>query len=164
MLFIHAWPFFSLPPPFLPSLREVGTIVRSLGCYPSEAELSDMLSEIEEEEPTGFIKLEKFQPMMARVLLEKKYGIKCRLLELFSLSHRYQPASEEQLVKAFATLDENHNSELAADTLRRFMTEDGEPFSQEEVEEMLKAATDPERDVILYRDFVTLMLPEQDHN
>ena len=81
-----------------------------------------------------------------------------------SLSFRYQPASEEQLVKAFATLDENHNSELAADTLRRFMTEDGEPFSQEEVEEMLKAATDPERDVIFYRDFVTLMLPEQDHN
>ena len=48
--------------------------MRSLGCYPSEAELSDMLSEVEEEEPTGFIKLEKFQPMMARVLLEKKYG------------------------------------------------------------------------------------------
>ena len=52
--------------------REVGTIVRSLGCYPSEAELRDMLQEVEEEEPTGFVRLEKFQPMMARVLLERK--------------------------------------------------------------------------------------------
>ena len=53
--------------------REVGTIIRSLGCNPSEAELSDMLTEVEEEEPTGFVRLEKFQPMMARVLLEKRY-------------------------------------------------------------------------------------------
>ena len=52
--------------------REVGTIIRSLGCYPSEAELDDMLKEVEEEEPTGFVRWEKFQPMMARVLLDKK--------------------------------------------------------------------------------------------
>ena len=52
--------------------REVGTIVRSLGCYPSEAELGDVLKEIEEEEPTGFVRFEKFQAAMVRILLEKK--------------------------------------------------------------------------------------------
>ena len=55
--------------------REVGTIIRSLNCYPSEAELHDMIQEVEEEEPTGFIRLEKFQPMMARVLMERRYNI-----------------------------------------------------------------------------------------
>ena len=55
------------------SCREVGTIIRSLNCYPSEAELHDMIQEVEEEEPTGFIRLEKFQPMMARVLMERRY-------------------------------------------------------------------------------------------
>ena len=35
------------------SCREVGTVIRSLGCYPSEADLQDMLQEVEEEEPTG---------------------------------------------------------------------------------------------------------------
>ncbi len=54
------------------SLREVGTIIRSLGCYPSEAELRDMIREVEEDEPTGFIRFDKFQPMMARVKLEKR--------------------------------------------------------------------------------------------
>ena len=75
----------SLPPPPLlffsvsvyPSTsilyREVGTIIRSLNCYPSEAELHDMIQEVEEEEPTGFIRLEKFQPMMARVMMERRY-------------------------------------------------------------------------------------------
>lgn len=82
-----------------------------------------------------------------------------------SPSHcRYQPASEEQLVKAFLTLDEDHASHLTPDNLKRFMMEEGEPFTQEEVEEMLKAATDPEKDIVLYRDYVTLMLPDQEQN
>ena len=33
--------------------REMGTVIRSLGCYPTEAEVQDMLQEVEEEEPTG---------------------------------------------------------------------------------------------------------------
>ena len=32
-----------------------------------------MIQEVEEEEPTGFIRLDKFQPMMARVMLEKRF-------------------------------------------------------------------------------------------
>ena len=32
-----------------------------------------MIQEVEEEEPTGFIRLEKFQPMMARVMMERRY-------------------------------------------------------------------------------------------
>ncbi len=40
----------------------------------------------------------------------------------------------------------------------------GEPFTQEEVDEMLTAAVDPEKGVILYRDFVTLMLPDSSEN
>ena len=32
-----------------------------------------MIQEVEEEEPTGFIRFEKFQPMMARVLMERRY-------------------------------------------------------------------------------------------
>ena len=58
----------------------MGTIIRSLHCYPSEAELHDMIQEVEEEEPTGFIRLEKFQPMMARVLMERRYKYNAMIL------------------------------------------------------------------------------------
>lgn len=40
----------------------------------------------------------------------------------------------------------------------------GEPFTQEEVEEMMSAALDPDKGVILYRDFVTSMLPEAEQS
>ncbi len=45
-----------------------------------------------------------------------------------------------------------------------YTTHAGEPFTQEEVDEMLTAAVDPEKGVILYRDFVTLMLPDSSEN
>ena len=64
-------------------------------------------------------------------------------------------------MKAFEVLDEDHTSHLTLEVLKRYMTEEGEPFTQEEVEEMLKAAEDPEKGMVLYRDFVTLMVPEQ---
>ncbi|KAL5474701.1 hypothetical protein EMCRGX_G026685 [Ephydatia muelleri] len=198
-------------------VREVGTIIRSLGCCPSEAELHDMIQEVEEEEPTGFIRWEKFQPMMTRVLLEK----------------RYQPANEEQLVRAFEVsdillledlcivghrvhesshrshslvsrlqwcntttvhygdqvilmllditvhsivlstwghncpymvLDRDKKSHITPDELKKYMLEEGEHFTQEEMDEMLTAAVDPDKGVVLYRDFVTLMLPDGETN
>ena len=67
-------------------------------------------------------------------------------------------------MKAFSVLDEDRKSHLTPEDLKKFMMEEGEPFSQEEMEEMLTAAKDPERGVILYRDFITLMLPEQEQS
>ena len=40
----------------------------------------------------------------------------------------------------------------------------GEHFTQEEMDEMLTAAVDPDKGIVLYRDFVTLMLPEGEAN
>ena len=40
----------------------------------------------------------------------------------------------------------------------------GEPFSQEEVDEMMTAAVDQDKGVVLYRDFVTYMLPEAEQS
>lgn len=36
----------------------------------------------------------------------------------------------------------------------------GEPFTQEEMEEMLSAAVDPEKGVVFYKDFVAMMVVE----
>ena len=53
-------------------VREIGTIVRHLGICPTEIELRDMITEVEEEEPTGFIRFERFERMMSRILLENQ--------------------------------------------------------------------------------------------
>ncbi|KYO23852.1 dynein regulatory complex protein 8 isoform X2 [Alligator mississippiensis] len=126
-------------------VREVGTIIRSLGCCPSEAELRDMLAEVEEEEPTGYIHLEKFLPMMTKVLMEK----------------RYRPIPEDVLLHAFEVLDQNKNGYLTKQELIKCMTEEGEPFTQEEMEEMLSAAIDPETNKIRYKDYISMMVVDE---
>ncbi|CAI5770630.1 regulatory complex 8 [Podarcis lilfordi] len=90
-------------------VREIGTIIRSLGCCPSEGDLHDMIAEVEEEEPTGFIRLEKFLPMMTRVLTER----------------RYRPIPEDILLRAFEVLDQNKCGHLTKDELVKYMTEEG---------------------------------------
>ncbi len=44
------------------------------------------------------------------------------------------------------------------------MTEEGEAFTPEELEEFLTAAVDQEKGVVQYREFVTTMLPDSEQN
>lgn len=126
-------------------VREIGTIVRSLGCCPSEGELHELIAEVEEEEPTGYIRYEKFLPVMTNVLLEK----------------RYRPISEDTLLQAFEVLDPAKRGYLSKEELIKYMTEEGEPFSQEEMEEMLSAAVHPESNSIYYKDYLAMMVVDE---
>ncbi|XP_063128212.1 dynein regulatory complex protein 8 isoform X4 [Rattus norvegicus] len=90
--------------------REIGTIIRSLGCSPTEGELHDFIAEVEEEEPTGYIRFEKFIPVMTTVLLEK----------------RYRPIAEDVLLRAFEVLDPTKRGFLTKDELVKYMTEEGQ--------------------------------------
>uniref|UniRef100_A0A8C0WIJ4 EF-hand domain-containing protein n=1 Tax=Castor canadensis TaxID=51338 RepID=A0A8C0WIJ4_CASCN len=89
-------------------VREIGTIIRSLGCCPSEGELHDLIAEVEEEEPTGYIRFEKFLPVMTKVLLER----------------RYRPIPEDVLLRAFEVLDTAKRGYLTREELVKLMTEE----------------------------------------
>ncbi|XP_066450659.1 dynein regulatory complex protein 8 [Eleutherodactylus coqui] len=125
-------------------VREIGTIIRSLGCCPTEGELHDMLAEVEEEEPTGYIRFEKFLPMMTKVLLER----------------RYRPIPEDVLLRAFEVLDEKNKGFLTKDELLKYMTEEGEPFTQEEIEEMISASVHPDKNIVPYKEYIAMMVVE----
>ncbi|NXG68070.1 DRC8 protein, partial [Baryphthengus martii] len=88
--------------------REVGSIVRSLGCFPTEAELQELLAKVEEEEPTGYIHLEKFLPVMTKVLLDGSY----------------QPVPEDVLLHAFEALDKNKCGCITKEELVKYLTEE----------------------------------------
>ena len=74
---------------------------------------------------------------------------------------RYRPAAEDILLRAFEVLDPAKRGFLTKDELVKYMTEEGEPFSQEEMEEMLSAAIDPESNTINYRDYITMMVVDE---
>ena len=119
-------------------VREIGTIVRHLGICPTEIELRDLITECEEEEPTGFIRFERFERMMSRVLLD----------------NQYPRDSEEKLLRAFRTLDVQNNGYVEAEKIKTLLTTHGERFSQEEIDDFLNFAVDPETNLLHYEDYV----------
>uniref|UniRef100_A0A8D0FXL6 EF-hand calcium binding domain 2 n=1 Tax=Strix occidentalis caurina TaxID=311401 RepID=A0A8D0FXL6_STROC len=121
-------------------VREIGSIVRSLGCFPTEAELHELLAKVEEEEPTGYINLEKFLPVMTKVLLDRSY----------------QPIPEDVLLHAF----EVSLKRIFIKTKCLFCLS-GEPFTEEEMEDMLSTALDPETNTVRYRDYISMMIVDE---
>lgn len=69
-----------------------------------------------------------------------------------------QPASPEKLLKAFLTLDRDRKGYLTKEFLGKIMMEEGEPFTQEELEEMMAAAIDGETGNIPYEYYINQLM------
>ena len=51
--------------------------MRALGCCPTEQNVHDVILECEEDDRPGVIKYERFEPVMTRILLEKRCAAAC---------------------------------------------------------------------------------------
>ncbi|SJK86197.1 calmodulin [Babesia microti strain RI] len=119
--------------------KELGTVMRSLGQNPTEAELHDMINEIDSH-GKGAIDFPEFLNLMARKMKETD--------------------TEEELVQAFKVFDRDGNGFISAAELRHVMTNLGEKLTDEEVDEMLKEADVDGDGRINYEEFVKLMVSQ----
>lgn len=85
--------------------KELGTVMRSLGQNPTEAELQDMINEVDAD-GNGTIDFPEFLTMMARKMRDTD--------------------SEEEIKEAFKVFDKDGNGYISAAELRHVMTNLGE--------------------------------------
>ncbi|KAF7254927.1 EF-hand calcium-binding domain-containing protein 2, partial [Paragonimus skrjabini miyazakii] len=126
--------------------RELGTVIRAIGGVPTEAEVLQMVRELENDPPNGYINLERFLPVMMEAIEQEQFP----------------KASEEELLKAFAVLDPEKRGFITVSEMESLMANEGEPFTPEELEEMLAAATDLSKGKIIYREYVVLLTTYDD--
>jgi len=119
------------------STRELGTVMRSLGQNPTEAELQDMINEVDAD-GSGTIDFPEFLVMMARKMRDTD--------------------SEEELREAFRVFDKDGNGFISASELRRIMTNLGEKLSDAEVDEMIREADSTGDGQIDYDEFVLKLM------
>ncbi|KAL3874519.1 hypothetical protein ACJMK2_037525 [Sinanodonta woodiana] len=116
--------------------KELGTVMKSVGQNPSEAELQDMVNEIDTD-GNGIIEVNDFIIMMGKKMKEAD--------------------TEEEIKDVFNIFDRDGNGFICNEELKFVMTNLGEKLTDEEIGEMIKEADKDKDGQISYDDFLRLM-------
>ena len=117
--------------------KELGDIMKNLGQTPSEAELQDMINEVDID-GDGTIDFKEFLGLMARKMRDND--------------------SEEELIEAFKVFDRDGNGLISNVELQHVMTSLGENVTMDEVDEMIKEADLDGDGYINYEEFVKMIM------
>merc|ERR1712224_956209 len=119
--------------------RDICILIRALGLNPTHEDADRLLEEMRGDDPSSFVKRDKFAAVMLRVLKSQ------------SLKDSEVPKdSEETILRAFQA--------LGPEALREFMTVKARmPFNAEEFEAMLNNALDGDKAYIDYEDYAEVL-------
>uniref|UniRef100_A0ACD5W9L9 Uncharacterized protein n=1 Tax=Avena sativa TaxID=4498 RepID=A0ACD5W9L9_AVESA len=117
--------------------KELGTVMRSLGQRPSEAELHQMIAEVDTD-GNGALDFTEFISLLERKMRDT--GV------------------EEELREAFQVFDQDSNGFISLNEFRNVMVELGERLTEEELAEMLREADTDGDGQINYSEFVKVMM------
>ena len=117
--------------------KELGDIMKNLGQTPSEAELQDMINEVDID-GNGTIDFKEFLCLMTRKMRDSD--------------------SEEELIEAFKIFDRDGNGLISSDELLHVMVSLGENTNMEEIDDLIKEADLDGDGYINYEEFVQLIL------
>ena len=117
--------------------KELGDIMKNLGQSPSEAELQDMINEVDID-GNGTIDFKEFLGLMARKMRESD--------------------SEEELIEAFKVFDRDGNGLISSEELLHVIFTLWENTNLEEIEDLIKEADSDGDGFINYEEFVKLVL------
>lgn len=116
--------------------KELGTVMRSLGQNPTEAELQDMVNEVDED-GNGTIDFGEFVQMMSRKVQDAD--------------------TEAELREAFAVFDKDGDGFIGATELQSVMSQLGENLTLEDVHSMIREADQDGDGRINYKEFEAMM-------
>eukprot|EP01126_Amoeba_proteus_P038938 TRINITY_DN4083_c0_g1_i2.p1 TRINITY_DN4083_c0_g1~~TRINITY_DN4083_c0_g1_i2.p1 ORF type:complete len:149 (+),score=29.48 TRINITY_DN4083_c0_g1_i2:636-1082(+) len=113
--------------------EDLGTVMRSLGLNPTNAELSEMLKDIEGEQIVFY----EFLTMMNK--------------------QRSNEDTKDDIKASFTIFDKNNNGVVSVQELRHVLTTVGEKLSEDEFDEIIKDAEVDKNGMINCEDFINML-------
>lgn len=108
-------------------VRDVGAVLRSLGCVPTGEDIQQIVETTESTSRVGFVHLAQFMPYLIKMLGKNKM----------------KPSPPEALLEAFKIFDPNGKGSIEGEKFKKLMKEVGESMDEEEFDRMMKSAIDP---------------------
>lgn len=124
--------------------REVGSILRSLGCVPTESEIKEIVQQTQFANHAGDIHLSNFMLHLKMLLVLEKM----------------KPSPAESLLKAFNVFDPKNKGYISKDDFVEIMTGVGEELTEDELEKMLKSAVNPFDNNVHYEVYINKLIHE----
>ncbi|KAF9465904.1 calmodulin-like protein [Collybia nuda] len=118
------------------SSHELGTVMRSLGQNPTEAELQDMINEVDIDR-NGIIDFDEFLALMVK---QSKEG-----------------DEEEEMRLAFEVFDKDGSGSISVAELKQVMESLGENLTTHEINEMIREADENNDGEISFAEFKKMM-------
>ena len=123
--------------------------MRYLLQFPSEAQIRDyIIDQLEGDEPSDYIKYDKFEPYMLQVLL----------------TNEYEPNPAEHLLAAFRVLDPKGEGFIRKDVMKELLTTKGIHLRPREYFNFINFAQDKSGTKIYYEDYVTKLIEENERH
>ena len=130
-------------------MEDVSTIIRYLGRFPSEDEVSEIiLPNMQSDEPDAYITFDKFEPVMLAIVQ----------------NNEYLPDGKEVILSAFRALDEEKKGYLDAEYLQGVMGQMGDKFRAKEMEAFFSICKDSASGRIYYEDYALIYAAQIDTN
>merc|ERR1719199_599191 len=121
-------------------IADMGTVLRSLGQNPTEAELQALMEEVDKDK-SGTIEFDEFVDLMSR-------------------TNKTQEQMEEEIKNAFLTFDADGSGFITREELIETLTTMGDPVDEETITGMIQEADVDGDGKINYEEFTKIMLQE----
>merc|ERR1712164_32908 len=121
-------------------IGDMGTVLRSLGQNPTEAELAALMEEVDKDK-SGTIEFEEFIDLMAR-------------------TNKTHEQMEEEIKNAFLTFDADGSGFITREELVETLTTMGDPVDEETINGMIAEADLDGDGKINYAEFTKIMLQD----
>ncbi|KAJ5070439.1 ef-hand protein [Anaeramoeba ignava] len=116
---------------------QLGSLIRAAGQFPTDTEIQEIIENFKQNETE--VDFDKF-------------------LELIQRFEGAKEQKEEELIKAFSTLDKENNGFVLASDLRYALTKLGTPLPRDVVTQMIKEVGMDSDGKINYKEFVKMMI------
>ena len=121
---------------------DLGIIMRHLNLNPTEKQITALKTEM----GPNVIDYNVFEAVMSKIVLTSTYDGATLTLD-----------TEDQLLRAFEILDPERNGLIPSEKLVQLLKSQGEPMTEEEINEFLQFAQSKDSAIIRYEEYVNLL-------